>query len=363
MQEYFDVLDQILSNPIIKKDNLRNINTITTRGGARFQYLWKKERYEMPDNVPDLYRGRNSTEYIDVYRFPMLTTKKIFKKNIIGETLWFLSGSNNLKDLKDRGVNYWDKDAYNYYRRLYDLGMLDYSIWGNQGGHVNINNNEDGKTIMIPFPLNFEEFKYQAQYYDFSLGYVYGYNWRNFNGYDQVVNVLNNMIQNPTSRRHLITSWRPDKLYEVVLPPCHVSYQLVIDDNKNCDLIMTQRSADLGLGLPMNIITYALIQQIFCHITGCTPNSLQINIGDAHIYENHLIAILEQKSREPFPLPKLIFSDNFNSSVSELKENITTKSFNIFISKLGMDDFIIKDYKHHPHIKMEMLAPKSYNIN
>jgi len=228
--------------------------------------------------------------------FPMLTTKKLHLKSIIYELLWFLKGDTNIGYLKENGVSIWD-------------------AWADEQGN---------------------------------LGPVYGYQWRNWNGdgIDQISELIQTIRTNPDSRRMLISAWNPSVLpdtsksfaenvanHKAALPPCHAFFQFYVADGKlSCQLY--QRSADIFLGVPFNIASYALFTMMVAHVTGLQYGEFIHTFGDAHIYNNHLEQIDLQLSREPRALPTM-----------ELNPAIK----NIF--DFGFDDFKLVNYNPHPHIK------------
>ena len=217
--------------------------------------------------------------------FPLLTTKKLHTKSIIVELLWFLKGDTNIAYLKENGVSIWDE-------------------WADEKG---------------------------------DLGPVYGYQWRSWpapNGrkIDQIANLIAAIKKNPDSRRHIVTAWNPGEVDQMALPPCHCLFQFYVADGKlSCQLY--QRSADIFLGVPFNIASYALLTLMVAQVTGLKPGEFIHTLGDAHIYANHLEQAHIQLSRAPRPLP-----------VMELNPAVT----DIFGFSYG--DFALKDYNPHPHI-------------
>ena len=228
--------------------------------------------------------------------FPMVTTKKLHLKSIIYELLWFLKGDTNIKYLKDNGVNIWN-------------------AWADSNG---------------------------------DLGPVYGFQWRNWNndGIDQISNLINDLKNNPSSRRHLISAWNPSVLPDTsksfetnvangkaALPPCHAFFQFhVINGKLSCQLY--QRSADIFLGVPFNIASYSLLTLMIAQVCNLEPGDFIHTFGDAHIYSNHFEQMKLQLAREPRSLPTI----KINSEVN-----------NIFDFKF--EDFILENYDPHPHIK------------
>lgn len=228
--------------------------------------------------------------------FPMLTTKKLHLKSIIYELLWFLKGETNTAYLKENQVKIWD-------------------AWANENG---------------------------------DLGPVYGHQWRNWNseGIDQITEVIETIKNNPDSRRLLVSAWNPSVLPntkvsfaenvangKAALPPCHAFFQFyVAEDKLSCQLY--QRSADIFLGVPFNIASYALLTLMVAQVCNLKPGAFIHTFGDAHIYTNHKEQIDTQLAREPRELPKMILNPNIK---------------NIFDFKF--EDFTLENYNPHPHIK------------
>ena len=217
--------------------------------------------------------------------FPVLTTKKLHLKSIIHELLWFLTGDTNVKYLQENGVRIWNE-------------------WADENGE---------------------------------LGPVYGYQWRSWptpdgRHIDQITQVVNSIKNNPDSRRHIISAWNVGQIEEMKLPPCHLLVQFYVADGKlSCQLY--QRSADIFLGVPFNIASYALLTLMMAQVCGLQPGEFVHTLGDAHIYLNHMEQVKLQLSREPYPLP-------------QMKINPDVKS--IFDFKFG--DFELAGYQAHPHI-------------
>lgn len=180
------------------------------------------------------------------YGFPLLTTKRVHWKSVVGELLWFLSGSTNANELRDKyGVTIWEE-------------------WKDENGE---------------------------------LGPVYGKQWRDFNGVDQISQLIENIKKDPYSRRHIVSAWNPKDLPEMALAPCHTMFQVYVHNNGTLDLQLYQRSADMFLGVPFNIASYSLLMHMIAHVTGYKPGTFIHTIGDAHIYKNHIEAVKTQLSR------------------------------------------------------------------
>jgi thymidylate synthase len=218
--------------------------------------------------------------------FPLVTTKKLHVKSIIFELLWFLRGDTNVKYLNDHGVSIWDE-------------------WADANG---------------------------------DLGPVYGKQWRSWpardgSSIDQIANVVAEIRRNPNSRRLIVTAWNPADVDKMALPPCHCLFQFnVADGALSCQLY--QRSADVFLGVPFNIASYALLTVAMAQVTGYRPGEFIHSIGDAHLYLNHLEQAQLQLSRAPRPLPKL----HLNPDAKDL-------------FALRYEDFVLEGYDPHPHIK------------
>ena len=219
-------------------------------------------------------------------RFPLLTTKKLHTKSILTELLWFLRGDTNVKWLQERGVTIWDE-------------------WADENGN---------------------------------LGPVYGYQWRHWRTpdgreIDQIFEVLKNLKTKPDSRRHIVSAWNPADVDKMALPPCHALFQFYVANGKlSCQ--MYQRSADLFLGVPFNIASYAALTLMVAQVTDLKPGEFVLTLGDAHIYLNHLEQVREQLSRSPRPFPKL----KLNPAVKELLD-------------FRYEDFTLEGYDPHPAIK------------
>ncbi len=221
--------------------------------------------------------------------FPCLTTKKIHLKSIIHELLWFLNGDTNVKYLQDNGVRIWNE-------------------WADENG---------------------------------DLGHIYGYQWRSWPDYkggfiDQISEVVNTIKTNPDSRRIIVSAWNVADIPNMNLPPCHAFFQFYVADGK-LSLQLYQRSADIFLGVPFNIASYALLLQMMAQVTGLEAGDFIHTLGDAHIYTNHIEQVKLQLSRDLRPLPVM----NINPNVSE-------------IFKFRFSDFELTNYNPHPHIKGEV---------
>ena len=217
--------------------------------------------------------------------FPLVTTKKLHLKSIIHELLWFIKGSTNVKYLQDNGVRIWNEWA-----------------------------KEDGE-----------------------LGPIYGYQWRSWPTYDgghidQLAKVIEDIKNNPNSRRHIVSAWPVGQIDEMQLPPCHILFQFYVADGK-LSCMLYQRSADTFLGVPFNIASYALLTMIVAQVCGLQPGDFVHTLGDAHIYTNHLDQVRLQLTRSPFKLPKMIINPDIKD-----------------INDFKYEDFELVGYESHPHI-------------
>lgn len=220
--------------------------------------------------------------------FPAVTTKKLAWKAVVGELLWFLSGSTNVEDL-----------------RFVTHGM-----------------GSDKRTI---WDDNYNNQAVSLGYKNGELGPVYGKQWRDFGGHDQIAQLINDIKNNPESRRLLVNAWNVSELDKMALPPCHYGFQCFVSKDGYLDLMWNQRSVDFFLGLPFNIASYALLLSILANICGLTPRMLKFVGGDVHIYDNHLSQVGKMISRIPYEPPALempnlkSLSDYLNTSVDEYK--------------------------------------------
>lgn len=231
--------------------------------------------------------------------FPLLTTKRMYWKGIVEELAWFLRGSTNVQELRDKKVHIWDGNTSD---RGFDAGP----VYGFQWRH------------------------FDAEYTDCKADYT-------GTGVDQIQQVIDLIKNNPTSRRIILNGWNPRQQPDMCLPPCHILYQFYVTDKKLfCQ--MYQRSSDVFLGLPFNIASTALLTHLIAHETGLKVGKLRILIGDAHIYEEHVGVAVIQSSRVPYPLPKL--------------EPITREKDGLWGVKLS--DFKLAYYQHHGPLKAEM---------
>jgi thymidylate synthase len=263
--------------------------------------------------------------------FPLLTTKDVWFKGVKEELLWFIQGKRDLQSLLKVGVHFWDEWPFQKY--LKSIGQDEKFI---VNGKFDVESEEWKSEIKIFTEKVKTDDEFAKKYGD--LGEVYGYKWRHWVGsngkeVDQLKAAINDINNNPDSRRIIVTAWDPSVLSEVALPPCHMEYQFQVTGNKlNC--FMVQRSVDTFLGLPFNIASYALLTHLVARITNKVPGELTMNLADTHIYLNHKDQVEEQLSRDPRPLPKLILDSKITS-----------------LDNIYSEGIIIEGYDPHPAIK------------
>lgn len=244
--------------------------------------------------------------------FPLLTTKKVHLRSILEELLWFISGSTNIEPLVQKNVKIWNEWPYEIFTKSDDY-------------------NGESLSEFVEMIRTDHEF---AQTYG-ELGPVYGKQWRNFNGVDQIENLITSLKDNPFSRRHIVSAWNPAEVDNMALPPCHAFMQFYVSaDKKYLSCQLYQRSADVFLGVPFNIASYALLLEMVAQVCGYEAKEFVHTIGDAHIYSNHFDQVKLQLSREPMTLPKLKINKEIDS-----------------IFDFELSDFEVVDYKSHPTIK------------
>jgi len=258
VQQYLDLLDHVMTTGTDKSDR--------TGTGTRSVFGYQM-RFDLSEG------------------FPVLTTKKLHLKSIIGELLWFLRGDSNVKWLQDRGITIWDE-------------------WADENG---------------------------------DLGPVYGYQWRSWptpdgRHVDQVATVIESIRTNPDSRRHIVSAWNVADVDSMALPPCHTMFQFYVANGRlSCQLY--QRSADIFLGVPFNIASYALLTMMVAQVCDLEPGDFVHTLGDAHLYSNHVEQATLQLTREPGPLPRMLITPGKD------------------IDQFDLDDFELVGYDPHPSIK------------
>ncbi len=277
MKQYLDLCRTILENGV-KKDDRTHTGTISYFG------------YQMRFNLND--------------GFPLLTTKRVHLKSIIHELLWFISGSTNIKYLVDNDVRIWNDWPYEKYK----------------------NSDEYQGEDITQFAQKIKDDDEFAKKWG-DLGPVYGKQWRDFFGVDQLEDLIHEIKTNPNSRRLIISAWNPKQIKEMALPPCHCFMQFYVCNNRlSCQLY--QRSADVFLGVPFNIASYALFTMMIAQVCDLELGDFVHTIGDAHIYLNHLDQINLQLQRECRQLPTMKLNKNIKSIYDFKYEDFTLENYN-----------------------------------
>ena len=299
MRQYLDLLQHIKDNGV-RKDDRTGTGTISVFG------------YQMRMNLQE--------------GFPLLTTKKVYLKSVIHELLWFLQGDTNIRYLVQNGVNIWNEWPYqNWLRET-----------GQEGRYPKYS--AEWKEQMKVFVERIkEEEAFSRQWGE--LGPVYGRQWRDFEGVDQIADVVDAIKRNPDSRRHIVSAWNPKEIPVMAksgLPPCHTLFQFYVAEGRlSCQLY--QRSADVFLGVPFNIASYALLNMMVAQACGLEPGDFVHTFGDVHLYLNHLEQANLQLSREPRPLPEM---------------KINPKVKNLF--DFRYEDFELQNYDPYPPIRAQV---------
>jgi thymidylate synthase len=303
--QYLNLLEDIMENGTWKKSHST---------GVRLKSVFGRQiRF-------DLQKG-----------FPLLTTKNVFWRGIVYELLWFLSGSPNVKFLIDNNVHFWDDYPYKKYKHYMEKG-------------------EVPEMEMDDFIKKMKQDDEFAEKWS-DIGPVYGVQWRKWparNGreVDQLKWAINKVQKYPHKKHLVVSAWNAAYIYEMAesweksmsIAPCHTLFHILLQDNKLC-LQLYQRSADVFLGVPFNIASYALLTKMIAHVTGYEPGTFVHTFGDVHIYENHFDQVKEQISREPKPLPEV-----------ELNPQVTN------IDDFEYDDIKLKNYQHHPRLTGKLTA-------
>jgi thymidylate synthase len=349
-KQYQSLLQDILDNGVEKKD---------TRNGGTISVFGRQIRHKMSEG------------------FPLLTTKKMYFKGIVTELLWFLRGDTSIKYLLENDCNIWTGDAYKNY--LFNSEW--FPIANTNGGFIGTKADSDEIMTQELFINKIKtDDEFAKKWGD--LGPIYGKQWRAWtqnneapwgglaiNPIDQIANLINDIKTNPDSRRLMVSAWNPADLPHQVLPPCHYGFQvytreLSLEERKKLvgnktlfalgsaedsyneaniptraiSLMWNQRSVDTGLGLSFNIASYSLLLMMIAKQVNMIPDEVIGNLGDVHLYLNHIEPIKEQLTREPYPLPTVKISDRVVNDISEYT----------------LDDFTLENYQSHPTIKMPL---------
>lgn len=283
MKQYLDMAKNILDNGH-KKEDRTGTGTISLFG--------TQTRYPLDNGLP------------------LLTTKKVNFAAILHELLWFLKGDTNIKYLVDNNVNIWNEWPFEAFKKSEDY------------------NNETLEEFVAKIKEDDDFAKKHG-----NLGPVYGKQWRDFQGVDQIKKVVEQIKNNPNSRRHIVSAWNPTEVDDMLLPPCHSLFQFYVIDGK-LSTQLYQRSADVFLGVPFNIASYSILNMLIAHHLGLENGEFVHTTGDTHIYLNHVDQINLQLTRDIRPLPKLI--------IKTRRENIWDYVF---------EDFELEGYDPHPFIR------------
>ena len=285
-RQYKELLEHILHFGIDKKDR--------TGTGTKSVFGWQI-RHNMKDG------------------FPLLTTKKMAFKTMVVELLWFLRGDTNIKFLQDNNCHIWDGDYQKTGRTNGELGPIYGKQWRNWGGSVEtkISDKRDENGYLM-------------------------YEFIPHKGIDQIANLIEELKTNPDSRRLMVNAWNVSELNQMVLPPCHYGFQCYVRDSKYLSLMWNQRSVDTFLGLPFNIASYALLLKMIAREVDMVPDELIANLGDCHLYNNHIKQAKEQITRTPYELPEVLM----RKACSITGER-----------KYTPEDITLINYEYHPAIK------------
>jgi thymidylate synthase len=314
-KHYQALLQDILDNGVEKSDRT---------GTGTISVFGRQIRHKMSDG------------------FPLLTTKKMAWKSIVTELLWFLRGDTNIKFLLDYNCHIWDGDAYKNY----------------------LNHTQDEASYTKEQFINLiKTDKNWAKVWG-DLGPIYGKQWRQWQGwmdmngnekgslwYDQILQLVHSLKTNPDSRRLMVSAWNVAELDQMVLPPCHYGFQCYVREGKYLSLMWNQRSVDTFLGLPFNIASYALLLEILAKEVNMIPDELIGNLGDVHLYSNHINQAKAQILRKPFSLPKINITERNWYQHEKVKEHLGPKTFKDIILSYRPDCFELVGYESHSGIK------------
>jgi thymidylate synthase len=282
MKQYHKLIEDVLTHGLDKEDR--------TKTGTRSLFGYQM-RFDLSEG------------------FPLVTTKKVYHKAIVHELLWFIKGDTNIKYLVDNGVNIWNEWPYENFKKSSDF---------------------QGETLEIFVEKIKNDQAFAMKFGD--LGPVYGAQWRNFNGVDQLKWILDTIKHTPDSRRMVLSAWNPAEISQMALPPCHTLIQFYVNQGK-LSLQLYQRSGDIFLGIPFNIASYALFLHMMAQVSNLEVGDFVHTIGDAHIYHNHMDQVKLQITRTPYPLPKL----KLNPDIKDL-------------FSFTFDDVVLENYISHPKI-------------
>ena len=319
---------------------------------------------EMGYEYTDKSRGQKCKQFSSMNmtfnleeEFPILTTKKIHTKSIVTELLWFLRGDSNIKYLNENGNTIWNKDAYNWHKKLHPNTLMRQENFGEQVVSLSEGN---------PKPLLGD------------VGRNYGAQWRSWmkstgsmyiGQIDQIANLIQGLKDNPMSRRHIVTAWNPAELQETALPPCHWAFEIIPRPAYDFEkavypdveyyfiLKWHQRSVDTFLGLPFNITSYAILAKIIEELTGYKAQGIIGDLSNVHIYEGHIDKVRTQLANDPnkYGAPTFKFSDKALKGFKLFREGQIVLDY--AIKNLEPSDFIFENYESYPPIKADMYEP------
>jgi len=285
--------------------------------------------------------------------FPLLTTKKMHWNSVVTELLWFLRGDTNIKFLLDYDCHIWDGDVYKSYQNITQIEIA-LNKGMNNHPHYNLS-----KEDFIEKVKTDNEFAKQWG----ELGPIYGKQWRDWNGFDQIRNLIDELKINPDSRRLMVNAWNVGELDQMVLPPCHYGFQVytrpttreekIVHPGKYraISLMWNQRSVDTFLGLPFNIASYGLLLEIIAKEVNMVPDELIGNLGDVHLYSNHIEQSKEQIGRTPYALPTVEITERNWYMHEKVKEHLGEKTLDEKLKSYRPDCFELIGYESHPKIK------------
>jgi thymidylate synthase len=312
-RQYQQLLGDILENGVDKKDRT---------GTGTLSVFGRQIRHDMR------------------YGFPLLTTKKMAWKTMVTELLWFLRGDTNIKYLVDNACHIWDGDAYKNYCNQIPKYSKQFTM---------------SKEEYIEKIKTDDEFAKKWG----ELGPIYGKQWRKWSAdkihkNDQITNLINELKTNPDSRRLMVSTWNVGELDQMVLPPCHYGFQVYTrkeNEQRYISLMWNQRSVDTFLGLPFNIASYGLLLEIIAKEVNMVPDELIGNLGDVHLYKNHIEQAKEQMYRRPYDLPKVQITERNWYQHELVKEHLGEKTFSEKIMSYRPDCFELIGYQSHEKIK------------
>jgi thymidylate synthase len=335
-KQYQNLLQEILDNGIRKSDRT---------GTGTISVFGRQIRHKMSEG------------------FPLLTTKKMHWNSIVTELLWFLRGDTNIKFLLDYDCHIWDGDAYKNYLKNSSTSLDGMYLSKEEFIHHVKNNETWGKKWGDLGPIYGKQWRQWTQYEIDMPGFDVHFNETET---DQIQNLINELKTNPDSRRLMVNAWNVGELYKMVLPPCHYGFQVytrpttrdekIVNPEKYraISLMWNQRSVDTFLGLPFNIASYALLLEIIAKEVNMIPDELIGNLGDTHLYLNHIEQAKEQISRTPYELPKVEITERNWYMHEKVKEHLGEKTLDEKLKSYRPDCFELINYQYHPKIRAKL---------